>query len=72
MTRTTPDLRMTLHFSHIGLTLARTFMILFLDLLELELFVAVGDATTGHVVGSDLHLDLVPGKDTDAVHAHFP
>ena len=71
MTRTTPDLRMTLHFSHIGLTLARTFMILFLDLLELELFVAVGDATAGHVVRSDLHLDLVPGKDANAVHAHL-
>ena len=71
MTRTTPALRMTLHFSHMGLTLARTFMFLFLDFLELELFVAVGDAPAGHVVGSDLHLDLVPGKDANAVHAHL-
>jgi hypothetical protein len=54
-----------------GLTLARTFMFLFLDLLELELFVAVGDATAGHVVRSDLYLDLVPGKDANAVHAHL-
>jgi hypothetical protein len=63
---------MTLHFSHMGLTLARTFMFLFLDLLELELFVAVGDATAGHVVRRNLNLDLVAGKDADAVHAHFP
>jgi hypothetical protein len=55
-----------------GLTLARTFMILFLDLLELELFVAVGDATAGHVIRSDLYLDLVARKDADAVHAHLP
>ena len=54
-----------------GLTLARTFMFLFLDLLELELFVAVGDATAGHVIRSDLHLDLVAGKDANTVHAHL-
>ena len=62
---------MTLHFSHMGFTLARTFIILFLDLLELELFVAVGDATAGHVIRSDLHLDLVARKDADTVHAHL-
>jgi len=62
---------MTLHFSHMGLTLARTFMILFLDLLELELFVAVGDATAGHVIRSDLYLNLVARKDADTVHAHL-
>jgi len=38
---------------------------------ETELFVPVGDASTGHVVGRDLDLDLVAGKDTDAVHAHL-
>lgn len=71
MTRTTPDLRMTLHFSHMGLTLARTFMFLFLDLLELELFVAVGDSSAGHVIRSDFYLDLVAGKDANAVHSHL-
>ena len=62
---------MTLHFSHMGFTLARTFIILFLDLLELELFVAVGDATAGHVIRSYLYLDLVARKDADTVHAHL-
>jgi hypothetical protein len=38
---------------------------------EPELFVAVGDASTGHVVGRDLYLDLVAGQDADAVHAHL-
>ena len=46
-------------------------MILFLDLPELELFVAVGDATAGHVVRRNLHLNLVTGKNADAVHAHL-
>jgi len=38
---------------------------------ERELFVPVGDASTGHVIGRDLHLDLVAGKNSDAVHAHL-
>jgi len=38
---------------------------------ELELFVAVGDAAAGHVVGRDLDLHLVTGENADAVHAHF-
>src|SRR5487761_1969726 len=62
---------MTLHFSHIVLTLARTFIGAF-SILGTELLVAVGDASTGHVVGRDLDLDLVPGQDADAVHAHLP
>jgi len=53
---------MTLHFSHMGLTLARTFMILFLDLLELELFVAVGDATAVMSYGVISTWTLSPGR----------
>src|ERR1700731_2963826 len=63
---------MTLHFSHMGLTLARTFMSFsFSNSGERELFVAVGDASASHVVGRNLNLDLVAGKDTNAVHAHL-
>ena len=43
----------------------------FSTLMELELFVAIGDATASHVVGRNLHLDLVAGKNTNAVHAHL-
>ncbi len=39
--------------------------------LERELFVAIGDASASHVVGRDLYLDLVAGKNTNAVHAHL-
>ena len=43
----------------------------FLELEKRELAVAISDAAASHVVGRDLYLDLVAGKDTDAVHAHF-
>ena len=43
----------------------------FSNVCELELFVAVGDAAAGHVVRRDLHLHLVAGQNTNAVHAHF-
>src|SRR4051794_34020357 len=33
--------------------------------------VAVGDTTTGEVVGSELYLNLVSGQDADVVHAHL-
>ena len=36
-----------------------------------SLLVAVGDAAAGHVVGRDLYLDLVTGKNSNAVHAHL-
>src|SRR5215467_12410139 len=32
----------------------------------------VGDSTAGQVVGAELHLDLVAGKDADVVLAHLP
>ena len=35
------------------------------------LLVAVGDTTTSEVVGSELYLNLVSGKDADVVHPHF-
>ena len=43
----------------------------FLERKERELSVAISDAAAGHVVGRDLYLDLVAGKNTDAVHAHL-
>src|SRR5688572_8251954 len=54
---------MTLHFSHMGLTLGRTFTVLSL--------VPVGDPASGEVVRGDLHLDTVARQDADAVHAHL-
>jgi hypothetical protein len=55
---------MTLHFSHIGLTLGRTFIA--------SLAVTENDATPGEVVGSDFNLDTITRKDPDAMHAHLP
>jgi hypothetical protein len=54
---------MTLHFSHIGLTLGRTFIV--------SLPVTENDATPGEVVGSDFDLDAISRKDPDAMHAHL-
>jgi hypothetical protein len=55
---------MTLHFSHIGFTVGRTFI----DSLP----VTENDATPGEVVRSDFNLDTIPRKDPDAMHAHLP
>jgi hypothetical protein len=54
---------MTLHFSHIGLTLGRTFIV--------SLPVTENDATSGEVIGSDFDLDAISRKDPDAMHAHL-
>jgi hypothetical protein len=64
MTITLPWRRMILHFSHIGLTLGRTFIV--------SLPVTENDATPGEVVRSDFDLDAIPRKDPDAMHAHLP
>src|SRR5207237_6359620 len=64
MTRTRPWRRITLHFSHIFLTLGRTFMWLSL--------VAVGDASPAQVVGGELDLHPVAREDADVVHANLP
>src|SRR5215216_508902 len=66
---TRPCRRMTLHFSHIFLTLGRTFMATSLLLRSL---VAVRDATSGEVVGGEFDLHLVPRQDPDVVHPHLP
>jgi hypothetical protein len=65
MTCTRPWRRITLHFSHIVLTLGRTFM------LALPLPVTENDATPGEVVGSDFNLNSVAREDPDAMHAHL-
>src|SRR5450759_5824389 len=76
---------MTLHFSHIGLTDALTFIG---DPrssvrracgprtpppgdLERPLLEPVRDPASAEVVGRQLHLDLVAGQDADVVHAHL-
>jgi hypothetical protein len=63
---TRPWRRITLHFSHIVLTLGRTFM------LALSLPVPEHDATSGQVVGGDFDLHAITRKDPDAMHAHLP
>src|SRR5436309_12805287 len=74
MTITRPWRRITLHFSHIFLTLGRTFTSnLFAHLYLLHrLLVPVGDPTSAEVVRGELHLDAIPGQDADVVHAHLP
>ncbi len=39
--------------------------------LDRGLLVPVGNTTALHVIRRDLYLDLVPGKNPDAVHAHL-
>ena len=36
------------------------------------LLVAIGDATTGEVIGGDLYLNFVARQNADAVHPHLP
>src|SRR2546421_11305476 len=62
MTITRPWRRITLHLSHIFLTLGLTFISL----------VPVGDPTSAEVVRRELHLDAVPRQDADVVHPHLP
>src|SRR5438046_3065540 len=73
MTITRPWRRITLHFSHIFLTLGRTFTRVPADTFELaESLVPVGDPTPAEVVGGELHLHAITGKDADVMHAHLP
>ncbi len=73
MTMMRPCRRITLHFSHIFLTLGRTFTVT----LDLEwlfvagLLVTVGNATSGEVIGGELHLHLVTWENADVVHPHL-
>ena len=69
VTLSTNDLALLTHCLNAG---ANLHVFYFSISVELELFVAVGDTAAGHVVGRNLHLDLVTGEDTNAVHAHFP
>jgi hypothetical protein len=68
MTMMRPCRRITLHFSHIFLTLGRTFTVA----LDLEwLFVTVSNATSGEVIRGEFHLHLVAGEYPDVVHPHL-
>src|SRR4029079_15295716 len=64
MTWTRPCRRMIRHFSHILLTLGRTFTT------GLSL-VSIRDTASGEVVGGELYLHLVAGEDADVVHPHL-
>src|SRR5436190_21757671 len=68
MTITRPWRRMTLHRSHMGFTLGRTFNG---PSLLCSLLVAIGDPTSLEVVRGDLDLDPVAGEDADPVHTHL-
>ena len=61
MTMVRPCRLMTRQRSHMGLTEGRTFISA----------MPVGDPTAVQVVGAQLHLDLVSGKDADVVLAHL-
>jgi hypothetical protein len=65
MTMTRPRRRITLHFSHIVLTLGRTFMC------ALSLPVTENDATPIEVVGSYFDLHAIARKDPDSMHPHL-
>src|SRR6266403_1569665 len=66
ITRTTPDRRTILQFSQRTLTDGRTFTMLLPTLFE-----PICDPAAGQVVGRQLDLDPVTGKDADEVHAHL-
>lgn len=78
MTWTRPWRRMTLQCSQIVLTLGWTFIGASRLVVDRSpgwrgrLLVAVGDSATGQVVGGELDLYPISGKDPDVVHAHFP
>ena len=59
----TDDLALLTDFLHAGADLH--------GLLTSTSLESVGDTTTGEVVGGELDLDLVAGKDADVVHAHL-
>src|SRR5215510_4041845 len=65
---TRPARRTTLQCSHRTFTDGLTFMRLSFPCSLLE---AVRDASPRQVIGRELHLDLVAGKDPDEVHAHL-
>ena len=64
MTWTRPCRRITRHFSHIFLTLGRTFTT------ALSL-VSIRDTTPGEVVWGELYLNSVAWENADVVHAHL-
>ena len=74
MTITRPWRRITLHLSHILLTLGLTFIssVPLLTGLAGELLVPVGDPASAEVVGGQLHLHPIAGQDPDVVHPHLP
>ena len=59
---TLPLRLMTLHFSHMGLTLGLTFIVVNL------LLASPGDAAARQIVRRHLNRDLVTGEDSDKVH----
>src|SRR6476661_8938537 len=61
MTMVVPCRLMTRQRSHMGLTEGRTFMSAMPE----------GDPTAVQVVRTELHLDLVPGEDSDVVLPHL-
>ena len=38
---------------------------------SLPLLIPIGDSTPLEVIRGELHLDAIPGQDTDVVHPHF-
>src|SRR3981189_2753257 len=70
MTRTVPWRRITLHFSHILFTDGRTFTRR--TCASCCLLVAICDSAPTEVVGGELHLHPIAGKDPDVVHPHLP
>ena len=69
MTMTRPLRLMILHFSQMGFTDGRTFIVI--PSLSGSVFAAPGDPASGQIIGREFNGNFIPGIDPDEVHPHL-